>query len=846
METQSNLSIASYTSDNARTKSQLAAAQSQQSNGQSSHVSVEPPNQQQPSKAKSFFLRLFGRGDDTILNDEGNARRKEAFIEDALDREKTLMNVLKHVQDEPDKANNKDASSGSKKSSFSLFSKMRSKSKEDVVSAGKEAMAADKAKSMDNLHSSNKFGILSKSGSRLANFFSSRGGSKLVLDKKASDEEIGDKDEAKKEKKTDTGDVMVTTEKITKLSKANPIYVEASEVRKLKAIDDQGREHEVRKTTITETAIQLETRLEEGTGEADDPVKATVVGNEMRVPVTQKIKAAVKSVEAELEETVATTPQTPKTSTTKPPSALADKTRERSPEKAARLVKIVEHKDEEEKAEAKQVKEAQQFKKLKTPAWIQRPKESSVQQATKHHKSETDLRLEEVDRQSPTKTRSESTTKLPARRPTTIGSQEDIIAHTEESTVKPEEGGGEVAKPTRKLVDTDRLKRFFENASSGPKSLPQSMTTAHQEMKAQMVNFQRQNSMRRSRTTSPAAVADGNKATAEEPKQTVSASKTTLHETDLDAAVVTTTTALVEEKKSDHDPIRRQSSNVTRPTDPGIEARYVRNSIYLIMTFDMGIFSIRIQDSGLHDEFVQQRDRSDSSGKVGGRGEGENRRFRPGKAGRIQKGVRFPATEHRFREAEAVGAKGERIIPQQEPRARLPVRPASRARGDEAAESGAEVHAAGGAARPQGGVRRAAEKAVDEQDEADDRDRGGGASRRRRRRRRREPGQVERHHEATARLLRHPEGDHHRSGRRQRGREAPGRDQEGLRREGCPQEEQQLSPTRVARPQLCLLQGRSGAQRTAHGAASHISAAAGSRYGQRQEVEGGQGAEVEG
>ena len=38
-----------------------------------------------------------------------------------------------------------------------------------------------------------------------------------------------------------------------------------------------------------------------------------------------------------------------------------------------------------------------------------------------------------------------------------------------------------------------RLKRFFDStSSSGPKSLPQSMTTAHQEMKAQLAAMQQQ------------------------------------------------------------------------------------------------------------------------------------------------------------------------------------------------------------------------------------------------------------------------------------------------------------------------------------------------------------------
>ena len=43
-----------------------------------------------PTKPRSFFMKLFGRGD-PVLNDEGNERRKEAFIEDAIDREKVMF-----------------------------------------------------------------------------------------------------------------------------------------------------------------------------------------------------------------------------------------------------------------------------------------------------------------------------------------------------------------------------------------------------------------------------------------------------------------------------------------------------------------------------------------------------------------------------------------------------------------------------------------------------------------------------------------------------------------------------------------------------------------------------------
>ena len=54
------------------------------------HKTHQPPT---ATKPRSFFMKLFGRGD-PVLNDEGNERRKEAFIEDAMDREKVSYNLV--------------------------------------------------------------------------------------------------------------------------------------------------------------------------------------------------------------------------------------------------------------------------------------------------------------------------------------------------------------------------------------------------------------------------------------------------------------------------------------------------------------------------------------------------------------------------------------------------------------------------------------------------------------------------------------------------------------------------------------------------------------------------------
>ena len=57
------------------------------------------------------------------------------------------------------------------------------------------------------------------------------------------------------------------TEKITRLTKSSnssTMYIEASEVRKLKAIDETGREHEVRER-MEDEARRLEDKLNGGT-----------------------------------------------------------------------------------------------------------------------------------------------------------------------------------------------------------------------------------------------------------------------------------------------------------------------------------------------------------------------------------------------------------------------------------------------------------------------------------------------------------------------------------------------------------------------------------------------------
>ena len=74
----------------------------------------------------------------------------------------------------------------------------------------------------------------------------------------------------------------VVTEKITKLSKSNSVvYIEASEVRKLKAIDENGREHDVREkaaATMEEEARRLEEKLD-GDGEVVTEVKVEVINS---------------------------------------------------------------------------------------------------------------------------------------------------------------------------------------------------------------------------------------------------------------------------------------------------------------------------------------------------------------------------------------------------------------------------------------------------------------------------------------------------------------------------------------------------------------------------------------
>lgn len=222
----------------------------------------------------------------------------------------------------------------------------------------------------------------------------------------------------------------------------------------------------------------------------------------------QTIKAAIKSVEEEIEvEEVAATARARSASPGK-------KVREgsRSPEKAKQKVTIVEDKER-----------LQSYRKLRTPSWLQKP--SRMLPLPEKHRSETDLRQEEVgvnDDEAPMALpRSESTTRLPYKKPTTIGSTDDILAARDD-----DDDEEEAAAKKRQ-----RLKKFFDSATSGPKSLPQSMTTAHQEMKAQLAAMQQQqhhNSMRRQRHLS------GGGAKKEVNTQTTT---TVMRETDLDAVV---------------------------------------------------------------------------------------------------------------------------------------------------------------------------------------------------------------------------------------------------------------------------------------------------------------------
>ena len=75
---------------NIETKSVLSQASYVSDANHKAHQQQEGP----PTKPRTFFMKLFGRGD-PVLNDEGNERRKEAFIEDAMDREKVKLTILK-------------------------------------------------------------------------------------------------------------------------------------------------------------------------------------------------------------------------------------------------------------------------------------------------------------------------------------------------------------------------------------------------------------------------------------------------------------------------------------------------------------------------------------------------------------------------------------------------------------------------------------------------------------------------------------------------------------------------------------------------------------------------------
>ena len=185
----------------------------------------------------------------------------------------TLMSVLKNVRGDPDTGKAKKLSSR-----FSLL-KLRSKSKEDILAKSNEKLTSGRAKSCDNLNDRARgLLLLSKSSSRLANLFG-RGTNreeKLVRDDESMSQSSDKRDPyAAIEKDKVVEEQEVVTEKITKLTKSNSIYIEASEVRKLKAIDENEREHEVRAATMEKEAMRLEERLEGG--EFHTEVKVEVI-----------------------------------------------------------------------------------------------------------------------------------------------------------------------------------------------------------------------------------------------------------------------------------------------------------------------------------------------------------------------------------------------------------------------------------------------------------------------------------------------------------------------------------------------------------------------------------------
>ena len=191
------------------------------------------------------------------------------------------MSVLKNVrgQEDADAGKTKKLSSG-----FNIF-KLRSKSKEDILAKSNEKLTGSKAKSLDNLNDRARgLLLLSKSGSRLANMFGRGSGKeeKLVRDDESMSQSSDKRDlYAAIEKDKVVEEQEVVTEKITKLTKSNSVYIEASEVRKLKAIDENGREHDVREKAaaiMEEEARRLEEKLD-GDGEVVTEVKVEVINS---------------------------------------------------------------------------------------------------------------------------------------------------------------------------------------------------------------------------------------------------------------------------------------------------------------------------------------------------------------------------------------------------------------------------------------------------------------------------------------------------------------------------------------------------------------------------------------
>ena len=441
----------------------------------------EPRKSNSSSSSSSFLTRCFGGrkkdySSSSAEEDYHMERRKEAFREDAIDREEALMEALKNVK----KSQQEEAAADSNKpqvqhktssSRFSIFG-FRSKSREDVLgstedfggkggSSGKatSSYSKSKAKSMDALNVKDKELRASKlgwAGSRFSFFGKSK--EKLQKEVKSSEDVSAEAaDEATKPREDGDhvddregklrGQSMLSAKSESSIVPAAvylspPTAAAAAAIAGGTAVVTEQREpNEQPKTSATATTATATANVSEeplySKPHPRQPPKSSKTSDakQKRSSVTGTTStASIRKLEDTEDQMIQTYTSEPKPAT----NVTTPGTRENR--SADSLHKIPANKESKlvEDLVLSSSSSKQPFKKLRAPQWsttahASHLKGSGNRRAVENvHKSETDLLKEQLHELKTKNTshihrRSGSVSKLPVHKPTTIGSTDDII-----------------------------------------------------------------------------------------------------------------------------------------------------------------------------------------------------------------------------------------------------------------------------------------------------------------------------------------------------------------------------------------------------------------------------------